>query len=276
MWPIVDRGNRETFQDIQERYFEITDDWVAEDPRQQWRSVAELDELLRELADVDQPDRPVVQELREGIEALTDEIENQLEGSLVCHRGCPIRWRLVWPKSVDARDGSRDDVFTHQTGARTPGPAGIDADEFGASCDHLIVWHRPLHPPWTNPPSTLSPPSDSSHRNAIIRFPAPADSRTTRSRVRQPSGRPLRVSCPVRQHQGLEGAAVDHADMSAIAMVSSARPGFGRQDPAPGLVLGDPSMTVKAANSCKDPPVPGVSRPGTGGPEWMRLHRIFS
>ena len=72
-----------TFQDIQERYFEITDDWVAEDPRQQWRSVAELDELLRELADVDQPDTPVVQELRERIEALMDEIENHLEGSLV-------------------------------------------------------------------------------------------------------------------------------------------------------------------------------------------------
>ena len=68
-----------TLQDIQERYFEITDDWAAEDPRQQLTSVAELDDLLHELADVDQPDTPAVQELRERIEALMDEIENNLD-----------------------------------------------------------------------------------------------------------------------------------------------------------------------------------------------------
>ena len=68
-----------TLQDIQDRYFEITDDWAAEDPKQQWSSVAELDDLLHELADVDQPDTPAVQELRERIEALMDEIENNLD-----------------------------------------------------------------------------------------------------------------------------------------------------------------------------------------------------
>ena len=68
-----------TFHDIQERYFEITDDWAAGDPKQQWSSVAELDDLLHELADVDQPDTPAVQELRERIEALMDEIENDLD-----------------------------------------------------------------------------------------------------------------------------------------------------------------------------------------------------
>ena len=47
-----------TLQEIQERYFEITDDWAAEDPKQQWTSVAELDDLLHELEDVDQPDTP--------------------------------------------------------------------------------------------------------------------------------------------------------------------------------------------------------------------------
>ena len=39
-----------TLQEIQERYFEITDDWAAEDPKQQWTSVAELDDMLHELA----------------------------------------------------------------------------------------------------------------------------------------------------------------------------------------------------------------------------------
>ena len=72
-----------TLQDIQERYFEITDDWAAEDPKQQWSSVAELDDLLHELADVDQPDTPAVQELRERIEALMDEIECHLDVQLV-------------------------------------------------------------------------------------------------------------------------------------------------------------------------------------------------
>ena len=81
--PSIGEEDRVTLQEIQERYFEITDDWAAEDPRQQWRSMAELDDLLRELEDVDHPDTPAVQELRERIEALMDEIECHLDEQLV-------------------------------------------------------------------------------------------------------------------------------------------------------------------------------------------------
>lgn len=35
----------------------------------------------------------------------------------------------------------RDQVFTVDCGARTPGPAGLDLDDFDDLCDHLIVWH---------------------------------------------------------------------------------------------------------------------------------------
>ena len=48
-------------------------------------------------------------------------------------------------KEILAAQRLRDYVFTNQTGAGTPGPPGIDADEFDAHCDHLIAWHRPLH-----------------------------------------------------------------------------------------------------------------------------------
>ena len=64
----------------------------------------------------------------------------------------------------------RDYVFTNQTGAGTPGPPGIDADEFDAHCDHLIVWHRPLHQHPDQPPEhvvatyRLLPP----HRNHSV------------------------------------------------------------------------------------------------------------
>jgi len=44
--------------------------------------VDELDDMLHELEDVDQPDTPAVQELRERIEALTDEIANRLDVQL--------------------------------------------------------------------------------------------------------------------------------------------------------------------------------------------------
>jgi hypothetical protein len=81
--PSIGEEYRVTLQEIQERYLEITDDWAAEDPQQQWRSMAELDDLLRELEDVDHPDTPAVQELRERIEALLDEIENHLDVQLV-------------------------------------------------------------------------------------------------------------------------------------------------------------------------------------------------
>jgi|GEM_PF-96316 len=64
----------------------------------------------------------------------------------------------------------RDYVFTNETGAGTPGPAGIDADEFDAHCDHLIVWHRPVHQHLDQPPEhvvatyRLLPP----HRNHSV------------------------------------------------------------------------------------------------------------
>ena len=81
--PSIGEEYRVTLQEIQERYLEITDDWAAEDPQQQWGSMAELDDLLRELEDVDHPDTPAVQELRERIEALMDEIECHLDVQLV-------------------------------------------------------------------------------------------------------------------------------------------------------------------------------------------------
>ena len=34
--PSIGEEDRVTLQDIQDRYFEITDDWAAEDPKQQW------------------------------------------------------------------------------------------------------------------------------------------------------------------------------------------------------------------------------------------------
>ena len=35
----------------------------------------------------------------------------------------------------------RDQVFSTECGARTPGPEGTDLDEFDELCDHLIVWY---------------------------------------------------------------------------------------------------------------------------------------
>ena len=94
-----------TLQEIQERYFEITDDWAAEDPKQQWTSVAELDDLLHELEDVDQPDTPAVRELRERIEALMDEIENHRDVQLVAIADDPTGGAQVGPNHIFAGDG---------------------------------------------------------------------------------------------------------------------------------------------------------------------------
>ena len=94
-----------TLQEIQERYFEITDDWAAEDPKQQWTSVAELDDLLHELEDVDQPDTPAVRELRERIEALMDEIENHRDMQLVAIADDPTGGAQVGPNHIFAGDG---------------------------------------------------------------------------------------------------------------------------------------------------------------------------
>jgi hypothetical protein len=71
-----------TLHEIQEHFFEISDDWPAADPEQQRISVARLDDLLDELEDLDQQ-ATQVDELRERIEALMDEIESQLDGQLV-------------------------------------------------------------------------------------------------------------------------------------------------------------------------------------------------
>jgi len=36
----------------------------------------------------------------------------------------------------------RYDVFSIEAGADTPGPVGLDQEEFDDRCDHLIVWYR--------------------------------------------------------------------------------------------------------------------------------------
>ena len=43
---------------------------------------------------------------------------------------------------VEAAQRLRHDVFGGECGARTPGPPGLDRDEFDDRCDHLIVWYR--------------------------------------------------------------------------------------------------------------------------------------
>ena len=83
-----------TLQEIQERLFERSpmigpaedreQPWTSVDVRgRTWTSVDELDDMLHELEDVDQPDKPAVQKLRERIEALMDEIENHRDMQLV-------------------------------------------------------------------------------------------------------------------------------------------------------------------------------------------------
>lgn len=42
---------------------------------------------------------------------------------------------------VQAARRLRHQVFSTEFGANTPGPDGLDADEFDDVCDHLIVWH---------------------------------------------------------------------------------------------------------------------------------------
>lgn len=54
------------------------------------------------------------------------------------------RYRLVLAANeadVHAARRLRHDVFAGEYGAITPGPDGVDADEFDDLCDHLIVWH---------------------------------------------------------------------------------------------------------------------------------------
>lgn len=60
------------------------------------------------------------------------------------HRPATDSYRLTLAHSaedVDAARRLRFDVFSTEFGALTPGPEGLDADEFDDLCDHLIVWH---------------------------------------------------------------------------------------------------------------------------------------
>jgi len=44
---------------------------------------------------------------------------------------------------VQAAERLRHQVFSIECGAITPGPHGLDTDDFDDVCDHLIVWHVP-------------------------------------------------------------------------------------------------------------------------------------
>ena len=123
-----------TLQEIQERYFEITDDWAAEDPKQQWTSVAELDDMLHELEDVDQPDTPAVQKLRERIEALMDEIENHLDVQLVEH---VVDFLHLLDLHLGIEDYLR--IIEMKTGSLFAAAA-----ELGASNIHVRLLRRPF------------------------------------------------------------------------------------------------------------------------------------
>ena len=48
---------------------------------------------------------------------------------------------------IDAAGRLRYDVFELEMGAHTPGPDGIDRDDFDGVADHLIVWSREPHQP---------------------------------------------------------------------------------------------------------------------------------
>ena len=44
---------------------------------------------------------------------------------------------------IRAAQELRHDIFAGEFGAITPGPVGLDADEFDVDCDHVVVWYRP-------------------------------------------------------------------------------------------------------------------------------------
>lgn len=65
---------------------------------------------------------------------------------------------------VIAAQSLRYDVFALEVGAVTPGPPGLDADEFDDLCDHLIVWHsRPGRPAEAVATCRLLPPHSNDH-----------------------------------------------------------------------------------------------------------------
>jgi putative hemolysin len=60
------------------------------------------------------------------------------------HRPETTRYRLMLAADQDdvqAARRLRHQVFSTEFGAITPGPDGLDADDFDDICDHLIVWH---------------------------------------------------------------------------------------------------------------------------------------
>jgi len=81
----------------------------------------------------------------------------------VPHRGCAYLLRLATSRAdVIAAQSLRHTVFALEMGALTPGPPGLDADEFDDLSEHLILWHRPPEqPPEAVGTYRLFPP----HRN---------------------------------------------------------------------------------------------------------------
>ncbi len=65
---------------------------------------------------------------------------------------------------VLAAQSLRYTVFALELGAVTPGPPGLDADEFDDLCDHLIVWHStPGQPAEAVGTYRLLPPHSNDH-----------------------------------------------------------------------------------------------------------------
>ena len=81
----------------------------------------------------------------------------------VPHRGGAYLLRLAASRAdVIAAQSLRHTVFALEMGALTPGPPGLDADEFDDLSDQLILWHRsPEQPPEAVGTYRLFPP----HRN---------------------------------------------------------------------------------------------------------------
>ena len=66
---------------------------------------------------------------------------------------------------VIAAQSLRYTVFALELGAMTPGPPGLDADDFDDLCDHVIVWHRrPGRPAEAVGTYRLLPPHSNDHQ----------------------------------------------------------------------------------------------------------------
>ena len=66
---------------------------------------------------------------------------------------------------VIAAQSLRYTVFALEMGAMTPGPPGLDADDFDDLCDHVIVWHRrPGRPAEAVGTYRLLPPHSNDHQ----------------------------------------------------------------------------------------------------------------